>query len=128
MVKTLIQEMGTSVVIGLQGDNQQEIEEQFNLFFNFGAVENGYLHYLRDEPPYFAMFWTNPDDLLRCCYNICEMRFARKTGYEFEGVSHRKRLMAQAQTMIDGFEQDQFIYIDNSEKYQYALSSELQEI
>lgn len=58
MVKLYIQDYGSAIAIGIQSDNKQEINEQFNSFWNFGAT-SGELEW---NTPEFAYFWTTPEN------------------------------------------------------------------
>lgn len=56
----------SNVAIGILG-SKQDIELQFNSFFNFGAVDYAELHWMNDSPKdsnkYFAYIWTNQQKL-----------------------------------------------------------------
>ena len=58
MTKLFIQDMGLNWAVGIQGDNQTEIEQQYYSFYNHGAT-NGELAWLYDGK--FGYFWVQTD-------------------------------------------------------------------
>ncbi len=100
-MKIILQEFNESLVFGVYG-RKREIKELNNQHFNFGAT-NSKITWVNegetDEDESFGLWWSSHVSLLSYCYNLLEMRFARKTGYEFEGLSHKKRLTNAAEIM-----------------------------
>jgi len=68
-IQIIIQNIGTKMVVGLQGQNKQDIVYQYYSFYNWGATD-GYLHWMSDS---FAYFWINNDKLFKkWLYNSSE--------------------------------------------------------
>jgi len=54
-MKLYYQDCGTYIAIAIESDNPEEIELQYNSFYNYGATD-GELHYMSDR---FAYIWTD---------------------------------------------------------------------
>ncbi len=114
-MKIIIQEFNESLVFGVYG-RKREIKELNNQHFNFGAT-NSKITWVNegetDEDESFGLWWSSHASLLSYCYNLLEMRFARKTGYEFNGVSHLNRLKQEAKNMfnnmMDNLQTEKFV-------------------
>lgn len=92
-----LQSFGQYWVIGIESDSLTDIDLQFNSWYNWCAT-NGELHWLqREKAPFFAYIYSTEENYRRYLFNVLENRFARKTGYEFEGEKHHKRILAQVE-------------------------------
>jgi hypothetical protein len=74
MTKLFYHDYGTTIAVGISGDNEQEINEQFYLFWNHKATD-GELTWMSNAPPfYFAYFWTDREKLNKAFLSMEIMR------------------------------------------------------
>ena len=96
MQKIIVQPLGGTLLAGIESDNVDEISLQYNSWYNWSAT-NGSLFWGKDDPPiYFAYIISTHKKYKEYLFNVLENRFAKKTGYEFEGKTHIERIKKHA--------------------------------
>lgn len=66
MVKFYIQNLTTSCVIGIEGDNEIEIERWYYSFFNHKATSSDLNWYFNKK---FAYFWSTPEKFRKALFD-----------------------------------------------------------
>ena len=64
-MKLYYQDCGTYIAVAIESDNPEEIELQYNSFYNHSATD-GELHYMSDR---FAYIWTDEERLKKYFLN-----------------------------------------------------------
>ena len=68
-------------IIGMEGDNREEITARFNAFWNWMAT-NGELDWRTDK---LAVFWTDEKRLAKAVLSICRFRCLQDFGDDLKG-------------------------------------------
>lgn len=84
MLKLWRHDYGTVIAIGLEGNDQIEIEHNYYSFWNHGAT-SGELHWLTDA---FAYFWTTPSALWKGLVDTCLFELLNVDGGKSKGKIH----------------------------------------
>jgi hypothetical protein len=71
----------SSLIVGMEGDNREEITARFNAFWNHMAT-NGELDWRTDK---LAVFWTDEKRLSEAVLNICRFRCLQDFGDDLKG-------------------------------------------
>ena len=71
----------SSLIVGMEGDNREEITARFNAFWNHMAT-NGELDWRTDK---LAVFWTDEKRLSKAVLNICRFRCIQDFGDDLKG-------------------------------------------
>jgi hypothetical protein len=132
MIQKFIQNFGTSLAVAIEGDNEQEINEAYYSFWNYGATAAD-LIWLVDAR--FGYFWTTPERLMRSLINASRMSILRKederaeTGqdkFQFKGRKGGVEKLAreEAQRRLKEFKSDSFVIPEIGMQYHYNVSIE----
>jgi hypothetical protein len=114
--KILYQAFGSVALIGIQG-TAEEIETQFNSFYNFGLCRPGSsLEHWRDD---FAVVWTTPDRVNKYCWNSAAAKI-HQDNFKFRGA--KKRILAEMQERQTWFNGNDVIIRDNELPFIYKNS------
>ena len=70
-----------SLIIGMEGENREEITARFNAFWNHMAT-NGELDWRTDK---LAVFWTDEKRLAKAVLSICRFRCLQDFGDDLKG-------------------------------------------
>lgn len=105
MVRIVKQSFGSQILMGIYGENSEELEQTFNSFYNHGAT-NG-------EPDYggalFLTFWTTPQKLDKyfenSSYHVLMNQCGDKPGENFENevkeLANRRKLSIIEEKIIE---------------------------
>ena len=97
MTQLYLQDFGTVCKLYIYSDTQEELEYQFNSFYNWQAT-SGYLSDIDNINDRFSSFiWTNRRKLIKYFCNIIEHHYFMVTGREPEGELFRRRVRELAE-------------------------------
>ena len=94
---------GSQMAIAIKGENKEDVEEYYNLLWNYKATSRELKwcdFYFDIYRVYMGYFWTDRLSLKKCFYNILEMRYARAEG-EIEDLLPEQQKI-RLKNLIDG--------------------------
>lgn len=117
---------GTSdhfLVVYIKSHSLQEINLQFNSWYNLGAT-GGSLHFPNDvKSPYLAYIVSTYDHYIKYLFYLFENRFAINTKLELENDSHNQYLMFLAKSELNKIERVRWIYLPSNDNHYHAIAT-----
>ena len=97
-----------SLIIGMEGENREEITARFNAFWNWMAT-NGELDWRTDR---LAVFWTDEKRFAKAVLDIYRRRCVQDLGNTLKGVKSGADYLAveEAKRFIDSIPHTQELY------------------
>ena len=122
-MKLYYQDCGTYIAIAIESDDPEEIELQYNSFYNHSATD-GELHYMSDR---FAYIWTDKERLEKYFLNSSFHLLLNKFPQKYKGVKGgvmadaRKLAKRRFDELKESTEPQQF-YSTQLANYDYSVS------
>lgn len=105
----IIQSLGQKIFVGIFSKSLNDIDLQFNSWYNWKATNGDLLWISDDAPNYFAYILSTREHYLEYLFNVLENRFALKTGLELESKTHHKILRHFALKLFRKLKTENFI-------------------
>ena len=112
-----------SLIIGMEGDNREEITSRFNAFWNWMAT-NGELDWRTDR---LAVFWTDETRFAKAVLDIYRRRCVQDLGNTLKGVKSGADYLAveEAKRFIDSIPYTQELYTHKMRTAELNIHEEL---
>ena len=113
-----------SLIIGMEGDNREEITARFNAFWNWMAT-NGELDWRTDR---LAVFWTDETRFAKAVLDIYRRRCVQDLGNTLKGVKSGADYLAveEAKRFSDSIPYTQELYTHKMRTPELNIHEELQ--
>lgn len=88
----IIHEDSGFIGVGISGGDLEQINNQYNSWYNWKATNTDFKWLIDEKPPYFGYILSTAEKYIQYLFNVLENRFAIKTNLELENANHYKIL------------------------------------